>query len=117
MTWANVVAVAHAAFVAFMVWAPFSRSPRARVAYLITAPVLWLHWAMGDSTCALTMLETRLRGLDGPSESFVHRLVAPVYEISDEAVQRLCWVATVASWAYAARRTTWDEVRDVLGVP
>ena len=111
---ADVVAAVHVAFVAWMLYAPFSKNPDVRAAYIVFTPFLWLHWVLNDSTCALTLLETKLRGLDTVSESFVHRIVAPVYQISDASIRTASWVITVVLWVYALKRTTLGEIRDAL---
>ena len=111
---ADVIALIHVVFVAAMVWAPFARSPVPRVMFLVFVPVLWVHWALGDSTCVLTLLECWVRGVPS-TRSFVHRLVAPLYDIPDSTVRTLSWTVTVMLWVHALRRTTVAEVASVFG--
>lgn len=109
---ALVVRALHVAFVAFMALAPFSGDRVVLVLHLVTTPFLWVHWLLNDDTCALTLLESRLRGV--PAEaSFVHSLVGPVYKLRDGDVRVACWVASVALWAVTLRKVGW---RDVVAV-
>ncbi len=111
---ANIITVVHVLFVLWMLYAPFSKNPEVRVAFIVLTPFLWIHWILNDSTCALTLLEAKLRGLDGVSESFVHRIVAPVYQISDCTMQRVSWLVTIVLWIYAVRHTSYDEFRRLM---
>lgn len=100
---ATLVWLAHVALVAFAVWAPFSGNDRAIAAHFVMTPFLWLHWSLNDDTCALTLLEKKLRGVED-STSFFHNLVSPVYKIRDEHVRVLAWGASVGLWLVSASR-------------
>lgn len=106
---ASVVWLLHAAFVGFMVWAPFSGDRTALLAHLVVTPFLWLHWLLNADTCVLTVLEQRLRGVDA-SRSFFHALVSPVYKIPDDGVRALAWAASVALWLKTARQVGWRDL-------
>ncbi len=107
MVAALVVRALHLALVAFAVWAPFSGSDAALAMPLLLMPFLWLHWALNDDTCALTLLEARLRGVDA-SSSFVHSVVSPVYKIRDEHARVAAWGASVGLWLVTATRVARD---------
>lgn len=113
---AGLVSVLHWAFVLFMVWAPFSSSRTALVLHLILAPFLWLHWLLNDDTCALTLLEKRLRGLQDDSKSFFYALVSPVYKVRDRDVRAMAWLLSVALWFVTLSRVRRADVLDVLGL-
>lgn len=104
---AALVGALHLALVAFVVWAPFSGSDAALALHFFLVPFLWLHWALNDDTCALTLLESRLRGVDA-SESFVHRVVSPVYKIRDEHARLVAWGASAGLWLVTATRVARD---------
>jgi hypothetical protein len=110
---ALVVFILHMAFVAFMAWAPFSGRRTVLVAHLVITPFLWIHWILNQDACALTTLETRLRGV-GTSRSFFHSLVSPIYKVRDSDVRTLVWIASVALWIHTARQVGWKDVVDVL---
>lgn len=110
-----VVALAHLALVAFMALAPFSSSPSLLVMHVLLTPVLWVHWLVGDDSCVLTLLEHQLRGVDN-TDSFMHRLVGPVYNISDPDARMVSWLGSVLLWAVSASRVTRQDFRTALGV-
>ena len=87
----------HLAFVAFMVWAPFSGNETAVALHFVSTPFLWLHWALNDDTCALTLMERGLRGVPS-EESFFHNLVSPIYKIQDSDVRSLSWIISILLW-------------------
>lgn len=91
---ARAIALSHAALVVWVVvtpWLPLSR-PGASSLLLLHALVcafLLGHWLLDNTTCALTLLEKHIRGVQD-DQSFVHRLVSPVYRISDARLR--VWV-------------------------
>lgn len=113
---AGAVHVLHAAFALFMVWAPFSGNKTALVAHALVTPFLWVHWALNDDTCALTLLEKRLRGCDDGA-SFVYHLVSPVYKVEDAAVRAWCWAASAVLWLASVAQLSWSDVARALRPP
>lgn len=111
---AAAVSALHCAFVLFMAWAPFSGNRVALVMHLLLTPFLWVHWLCNDDTCALTVLERRLRGVDD-DDSFFYALVSPVYKVRDDMVRWVAWLASVVLWLVTLSRTSVQDVRDVLG--
>ena len=96
-----------------VVWAlvsPFSKWKFLRVSYVIFAPFLMLHWLLNDDTCVLTKLECAARGLDDCSDSYVHRIVSPVYKISDASMRTAAWTFTIVAWAYAASSVSFRDI-------
>lgn len=112
---AGLVSVLHLVFVVFMAWAPFSGNRMALVCHLVVTPLLWLHWALNDDSCALTLLETKLRGVDN-SQSFMHSLVSPVYKVKDADMRSVCWVSSVALWLVTVSQVGIADLLDVLGL-
>lgn len=99
LTAAGLVGAIHAAFAGFMVLAPFASDRAWVAAHALVTPFLWLHWLLNDDTCALTLVEARLRGV-ADRDSFVYKVVSPVYKIRDEE----CWYASAALWAVSVFR-------------
>lgn len=87
---ASTIFVLHLSIILFIVITPFY--PRVswliRILHFVVGCSLLLHWCLNDATCVLTILESRLRGIN-ESESFMHRLVSPVYMVSDEKLRLL----------------------------
>ena len=113
---AGLISALHWAFVLFMAWAPFSSNRTALVLHLVLTPFLWLHWLLNDDTCALTMLEKKVRGLEDDSKSFFYALVSPVYKVRDQQVRGLAWVLSVALWLVTLSRVRRTDIVDVLGL-
>lgn len=105
------VSAIHVIVLAWALISPFSKWKFLRVSYVIFAPFLMLHWILNNDTCALTAMECAFRGLDDCSESYVYRIVSPVYKISDSTARAVAWTFTVVAWAYAASSVT---LRDVV---
>ena len=114
---ATLIAVVHLGFLGWMVWAPFSRKDEHVVMHAVICPFLMLHWVTSSDGCALTMLEKRLRGLDTDAESFVHKIVAPIYVIDDAVLKRFVFAATLGLWYVSLRQVTWTKVKNVFMPP
>lgn len=94
---ANVCWVLHILFVLWVVVTPFTNNEPMLVLHLITMPFLWFHWLLSDDTCALTLMERHLRGVDA-KESFFHNLVSPVYKIRDDQLRAASWAISIGLW-------------------
>lgn len=38
---------------------------------------MYIHWALNDNSCILTMMEIHARGLKTKKESFIHNIIEP----------------------------------------
>lgn len=94
---ANVCWLLHVLFVAWVAITPFTNNKPMLVLHLVVMPFLWLHWLLNNDTCALTVAERYLRGVD-KSESFFHNLVSPIYVIKDDDLRGFCWLASFVLW-------------------
>lgn len=94
---ANVCWLLHALFLLWVVVVPFTNNEPMLVLHLIIMPFLWFHWLLNDDTCALTLMERHLRGVDH-EDSFFHSLVSPVYKIRDKDARVVSWVVSVLLW-------------------
>lgn len=97
------VRVLHLAVVAFVLLAPFSHDAFVIRMHVWLVPFLWMHWALNDDSCALTLLECKLRGVPA-DKSFVHSLVGPVYHVGQTSASWLAWTASLLAWCTAMAR-------------
>ena len=105
---ANIIWVLHMLLIVWLVYTPlFSTMEPMLVLHLFMVPFIAFHWILHDDTCALTLIEQKLRGLD-PMEckdkSFFFNLVSPVYKIENETVSKVAWVAAVLLWLITVHR-------------
>ena len=108
MSWvANLIWVLHMAFCAWVALVPFTDLEPMLVLHLFIIPFLWLHWATNQNTCALTLIEKRLRGITDDDKSFFFNLVAPIYTPDDVALKHAAWMATLVLWSI----TLWKVMR------
>lgn len=91
---ADFVRCLHGAFVALNVIAPLSPYPELWRYHALVMPFLYLHWITNDDTCALTLLERKLRGVSC-DDSFFHSLVSPVYKFK---AGTFIWFASLVLW-------------------
>ena len=88
---------------AFMVWAPVCASLPTLLLVEAGYLLLFLHWLLNNDTCALTMLEQRLRGVE-KSASFIHSIVGPVYTISSTSTGKFVWCVSLLLFSVGLAR-------------
>lgn len=94
---ANVIRVLHILFIIWVVVVPFTNNEPMLVLHLFVVVFIWLHWAVNQDTCALTLMERHLRGVSS-DESFFHNLVSPIYILPDAAVKNGVRGISVVLW-------------------
>jgi hypothetical protein len=115
MTYAAIVVrIVHVAFIAWMIYAPFSKIDEFLVMHAILVPFLMLHWLTSSDGCALTLLEKRLRGLECNSQSFIHSIVAPVYVIDDASLKTVVMAGTLGLWLVTLRQLSVAKIKQVI---
>lgn len=62
--------------------------------HIATSILLLLHWYVNEDECALTSIESYLRGVPS-TNSFIYDLVSPVYKINDENLKQFVTIVTV----------------------
>lgn len=105
---ARAIAGLHLALIGYVAALPFLPVPiEHRVVYLWVVGSILVHWLTSNTTCALTLLENRLRGKT-EDESFIYSVVGPVYDlkksVSDAAVRQVVRFATIALWCWNLSR-------------
>lgn len=86
---ADLIYILHLTFVVYVLFGWISNDINSLVLYIVTLLSLKVHWYANDDTCSLTLLEQSIRGVS-KQDSFINRIVSPVYKISDEDTSRFC---------------------------
>jgi hypothetical protein len=97
------VRLLHIVLVIFVCVGPFVNDLHLLLLYLMVVPFIYLHWVTNNDTCALTLMECKLRGIE-PGKSFIHSLVSPVYKFNEQHESTFVWLATFALWLVAVYR-------------
>ena len=111
---ATVIRAIHIVFIAWVVYAPFSGNDQFLLMHAVICPFLMLHWMTRSAGCALTLLEKRLRGLEDDGESFVHKIVAPIYVIDDATLKLVVFGATMGLWIVTLSKL-WHKYKQSRG--
>ena len=91
---ANLVRLFHIIVIIFVLIGPFSKNPLVLILHIVFCLCLMIHWMFNSDTCFLTLLETKIRGIDD-NESFTYKFVAPMYNITHTKWNKLVWVITI----------------------
>jgi hypothetical protein len=112
----NIIFTLHAILFFSLLIIPFVNHEKLLQSYSVLIPFLFFHWSVNDDTCALTQLEAHLTGSD-TSQTFMHRLVSPVYKMEDTDVNNLMKSTLFFLWMFVQYRIGhFDFVREELKI-
>jgi hypothetical protein len=110
----QVVQMIHLGFIGWMIYAPFSGIDEFVLMHAVICPFLMLHWVMNADGCVLTLMEKHLRGLESDDESFIHKIVAPIYVIEDATLKHIVFAATIGLWMVSLSKLSVKKVKDMF---
>lgn len=90
---ANFVFGLHILVILFTILAPISKIPIIWILHANLVLCMMVHWYFNSDMCSLTLVESALRGVE-PTNTFMHQLVSPVYNISEYSMSKIIWVIT-----------------------
>lgn len=80
MNLAQCILIAHACIAAAIVATPFATDdPGILRVYIIFCLAIYMHWALNDNLCILTVVEMRARGMTSRGQSLIHRVMEPFF--------------------------------------
>jgi len=91
---ADCISAFHILIILFVLIAPFSQIPYILGLHVTLCITLIVHWIYNNDTCALSIMESKLRGVDY-TQSFSHKFVSPLYNISETKWSRIIWTITI----------------------
>jgi hypothetical protein len=89
----------HLGLVLFLTAAPFFGSEYFLSLHFLIVPFILFHWITNQSVCALTEMEKLLRGTKDDDETFIGKIMKPIYKfksIDEEAI--FLYVAMIFLW-------------------
>lgn len=78
----NLIKAFHITFLIFVLFVPFFGNEFLLTYHFITIPFVVLHWLTNNDICALSVFESKLRGID-ENKTFIGRIVKPVYNLQN----------------------------------
>lgn len=103
---ANLVMLCHILLVLFIVVVPFTNSTYFLTIHAIITPFIMMHWVLNNNTCALTLIEQKLReqatGIKAdPNDCFTCRLINPVYDFANNYQEYSIFIYSVTTILFA----------------
>jgi len=88
-------------------------------------PFILAHWATNQSVCALTEMEKILTGKTCDEETFIGKIVSPVYKFKTKGEETIfVWMAMISLWLitlcklqrtnFAGLKADWASVQQLL---
>ena len=79
------ITLLHILIILFIVGVPFTNSKYLLLIHIIIIPFIMLHWVLNDNTCALTVVERKLRkNINGAEydddDCITCKLIEPIYD-------------------------------------
>ena len=105
---ANVIAVFHACIVLFVIVVPFLNYQHFLILHIVFCLSLLVHWYGNSNVCSLSMLESKFRGMPY-TDSFTHRFVAPMYDVSKTSWSKICYTVTILLLAVSCYKVYHSE--------
>ena len=93
----NIIFYIHLFFFVAIFVIPFTNNPQNLEFYSLLVPFLFFHWSVNDDTCALTQAEMLITG-QKKEETFVGRVVGPIYNMDDTDANNLVKTAFFSLW-------------------
>ena len=107
---ANIIHFIHIIFVIIMLISPWSNQPTLYKFYKIMVPALLFRWLTNYSKCDVTMIESKLRGID-ESQGFIYKLVNPIYTFkSEKFFNYLLYFYMILTWFLVRERMILLEI-------
>lgn len=101
----NIITILHILFVLFVIVVPFTSSNYLLFMHSVFVPFLLFHWVLNDNTCALTIVERKLRqkisGKDFVDDDCITcKLIEPVYDFRKnyETFTTIIYTVTISLW-------------------
>ncbi len=94
LLFANIIRILHILLVAFVLIAPFLKQTGYIVLHITLCISLLIHWYNNSDMCSLSLLESRLRGVEY-TDTFMHQIVSPVYNINDALISKICYIVVL----------------------
>ena len=106
-----IIVVLHFIFLLFVILTPFVGNNYFLLLHGIMVPFMMAHWYSNDNTCALTLMENKIRkilyGIDpDPNDCFTYNLIAPVYDFkkNNNDISSMIYIITIILWCYTVLR-------------
>lgn len=73
----------HLSFIIIMLISPYMKMRIFHQFYYVMVPTLFVRWATNYSSCSVTLIESKLRGIL-ETEGFIYKIITPIYEFKTE---------------------------------
>jgi hypothetical protein len=100
----KLITLIHVIFVLFVVIAPFINSNKILFMHFIFVPFMIFHWILNDNTCALTLMEKKLKEHMGRNtdkdECFTCQIIEPIYDFkkNNADLSSAIYFITIVLW-------------------
>jgi len=99
------ILICHMLVILFVIIVPFSDNVFLLTLHVIVIPFIIFHWILNNNTCALTIMEHKIREhiANRPiprTECFTSRLIEPIYDFknNNQDLSLYIYIVTIGLW-------------------
>ena len=122
-----IILAMHVLLMLFILLVPFFGSNYLLTMHFIIVPFIILHWVVNNNTCALTIMEHKIREtMTGTvcdvNDCITYRIVSPVYDFNKNYnnFSSIIYIITISLWLISAYRLyskyKSGEIRSIIDV-
>jgi len=122
-----VILAIHILLMLFILLVPFFGSNYLLTMHFIIVPFIILHWVVNNNTCALTIMEHKIREtMTGTvcdvNDCITYRIISPVYDFNKNYnnFSSIIYIVTISLWLITAyrlyRKYKSGEIRSIVDV-
>lgn len=87
-----------------MLISPWSNQVTLYKFYKVMVPALLFRWVTNYSKCSVTMLESKLRGVE-ESQGFIYKLINPIYTFrSEKTFNFILYIYMILTWFFVREK-------------
>lgn len=92
--------ILHISIILFVLIVPFTDIPGLLTLNISLTLSLISHWLFNNNTCCLTLFESYITGAES-SETFIHKIISPIYDINEYTLNNMMWILTIFSMIFS----------------
>lgn len=108
----SIITMMHIFFFVFVILVPFYGNMYLSLLHLIVVPFVMAHWVMSNNSCALTLMEQKIReqmnggGSVDSKDCYMGNLMEPIYDfvLINKDYAGIIYTVTASLWGYCLYR-------------
>ena len=110
-----IIQILHILVILYVLMGPFIQEPLNMFLYLLIIPFLVLHWVFNNNSCALTIMEAKMRNIP-LDQGFIYRVITPIFKINHLKLSTAIYMVTIFLWIWVVIKmiivlSNWEQYK------